>query len=138
MMKLVADGASVLFAVIVVGFAVRKWHVIRNRQSMLSAIGIALKERKAFWIGMLAGVLYLALFMILGGKGGRIHILFGRLIFNTTAAEVVPGLFLAFLVMISVGLFVYRIQLKAFKKPGKEGGIGIFGAFLAVLAAFCP
>ena len=138
MMKLVADGASVLFAVIVVGFAVRKWHVIRNRQSMLSAIRIALKERKAFWTGMLAGVFYLALFMILGGKGGRIHILFGRLIFNTTAAEVVPGLFLAFLVMISVGLFVYRMQLKAFKKPGKEGGIGIFGAFLAVLAAFCP
>jgi len=137
-MKLVADGASVLLAVIVVGLAVRKWQVIRNRQIILSTIGIALKERKAFWIGMLAGIVYLALFMILGGKGGRIHILFGRLIFNTTAAEVVPGLLLAFLVMISVGLFVYRMQLKALTKPGKEGGIGIFGAFLAVLAAFCP
>ena len=87
---------------------------------------------------MLAGIVYLALFMILGGKGGRIHVLFGRVIFNTTAGEVLAGLLLAFLVMISMSLFVYNIQLIGLKKTGKEGGIGLFGAFLAVLAAFCP
>jgi hypothetical protein len=132
------DGISVLLSVIAVGLAVRKWHIIRDRQLILSTIKIALKKPKAFWIGTLAGVFYMAVFMILGGKGGRIHVLFGRLIFNTTAGEVLAGLLLAFLVMISMTLFVYGVHMMGLTKSGKEGGMGIFGAFLAVLAAFCP
>jgi hypothetical protein len=132
------DGISVLLAVIAVGLAARKWHIIRDRQLILSTIKIALKKPKAFWIGTLAGVFYMAAFMILGGKGGRIHVLFGRLIFNTTAGEVLAGLLLAFLVMISMTLFVYGVHMMGLTKSGKEGGMGLFGAFLAVLAAFCP
>jgi hypothetical protein len=138
MVKLMVDGISILFAVFVVGLAIRRWHIIRDRQLFLTTIRIALNERKAFWIGILAGMFYLAVFIILGGKGGRIHVLFGRLIFNTTAGEVWAGILLAFLMMISMSLFVYSLQWMGLKKSGKEGGIGLFGAFLAVLAAFCP
>jgi hypothetical protein len=59
-------------------------------------------------------------------------------IFNTTAVEVSAGLILASLVMVSMSLFAYNIQLMGLKITGVEGGIGLFGAFLAVLAAFCP
>ena len=138
MVELIVDGMSILLAVIAIGIALRKWHIIRDRQLFLSTIKIALNERKSLWIGMLAGFVYLALFMILGGKGGRIHVLFGRVIFNTTAVEVSAGLILASLVMVSMSLFAYNIQLMGLKKTGEEGGIGLFGAFLAVLAAFCP
>jgi hypothetical protein len=138
MMKLTIDAASVLLAVLVVGLAIGKWHIIRDRRSILSTIGTALKNRNAFWIGTLAGVFYLAVFMILGGKGGRLHVLFGRLIFNTTPGDMLAGILLAFLVMISMSLFVYGMQTAGLKGSGKESGIGLFGTFLAVLAAFCP
>jgi hypothetical protein len=138
MVKPVIDGVSVLLAVMVVGFAARKWHIIRDRHLIFSTIGIALKNRNAFWIGTLAGVFYLAVFMILGGKGGRVHVLFGRLIFNATAGDLLVGILLALLVMISLCLFVYGIQKMGLRGLGKESGIGLFGTFLAVLAAFCP
>jgi hypothetical protein len=138
MMKPLIDGAFVFLAVIVVGLAVWKWHIIRDRHLLLSTIGIALKKRNAFWIGTLAGVFYMAVFMILGGKGGRVHVLFGRLIFNTTSGDMLTGILLAFLVMISMSLFVYNMQATGLKGSGKESGIGLVGAFLAVLAAYCP
>jgi hypothetical protein len=132
------EGICILPAVVSVGLAVWKWHIIRDRRLILSTIGAAVKERKAFWIGTLAGVIYMAVFMILGGKGGRIHVLFGRLVLNATAGEILAGLLLGFLVMISMTLFVYGIQVMGPARPGKEGGIRLFAAFLAVLAAFCP
>ncbi len=132
------DGIALLLAIIAVGFAARKWHIVRDRHLILSTIGNALKERRAFWIGTLAGVFYLAVFMIPGGKGGRIHVLFGRLIFNTTAGEVLAGLSLAILVMISMALFAYGMHVAGPAKSEKEGGMGIIGALLALLAAFCP
>jgi hypothetical protein len=138
MVKLIVDGVSALLAVIVVGLAVRKWHIIRNRHLILSTIRTALNERIAFRIGTLAGVFYMTVFMILGGKGGRIHVLFGRLIFNSSAGEILEGILLAFLVMISMSLFVYGMQATGIKRSGKESGIGLFGAFMSVLAAFCP
>jgi hypothetical protein len=138
MMTLAMDGASGLLAVIVVGLAVCKWHIIRDRHLILSTIRDALKKRNAFWIGILAGVCYIAVFIILGGKGGRLHVLFGRLIFNTTAGDMLTGILLAFLVMISVSLFVYALQAMDLRRSAKESGMGLCGAFLAVLAAFCP
>ena len=87
---------------------------------------IALNERRAFWIGTLLGIFYLAVFMILGGKGGRIHVLFGRLIFNATPWEMVTGLALAILVMISMTLFVYGVQVMGLKAIGKERRGGVF------------
>ncbi len=138
MMKLATDAAFVLSAVLVVSLAVWKWHIIRDRHVILSTIGIALKKRSAFWIGILAGVFYIAVFLILGGKGGRVHVLFGRLVFNTTAGDVLAGIGLAFLVMISVSLFVHAIQTMGLRGSGKESGVGLAGTFLAVLAAFCP
>ena len=138
MTTLAIDEISILLAVIAIGLAIRKWHIIRDRHLILSTIGIALKEPKAFWIGALAGVLYMAVFMVLGGKGGRIHVLFGRLIFNATAGEMLAGFSLAFLVMISMSLFIYGVHRMGLTRSGKEGGMGLFGAFLALLAAFCP
>jgi hypothetical protein len=95
-------------------------------------------DKDRFWIGTLAGIFYMAVFMILGGKGGRIHFLFGRLIFNTTAGDMLAGLLLAFLVMISMTLFVHGVHVMGLTKSGKECKMGFFGTFLALLAAFCP
>jgi len=137
MMKAAINVASVLLAVALVGIAVGKWHVIRDRHLIVSTIGTALKTQNAFWIGALAGIFYMVVFMILGGKGGRVHVLFGRLIFNTTAGDMLAGILLAFLVMISMSLFVYGMQA-GLKGSGKESGVGLFGTLLALLAAFCP
>ncbi len=137
-MKSAVDGISVLLAVIIIGLAAWKWHIIRDRHFILSTIGNALKKRDALWIGTLAGIFYLAVFMILGGKGGRVHVLFGRLILNTTAGDVLAGIFLAFLVMVSISLLVCSMQATGFKESRKESGIGLLGTFLALLAAFCP
>jgi hypothetical protein len=138
MMTLVVEGIFLLLAVIIVVLAVKQWHVIRDRHLILSLMKLTLNERKAFWIGTLLGIFYLAVFMILGGKGGRIHVLFGRLIFNTTPWEMVTGLALAVLVMISMALFVYGVQVMGLRQSGKKGGVGFFGALLALLASFCP
>ena len=142
MVKPIVDGVFALLAVIIVGLAVRKWHVIRDRHLIVSTIRIALNERKAFWIGALAGVFYMTVFMILGGKGGRIHVLFGRLIFNTNAGEMLAGILLAFLVMISMSSVCLRHAGDGHKKIGERkrdrafrrlhGGIG---RFLSLMSA---
>jgi hypothetical protein len=138
MATLIFEEISILLAVIVIGLAVKKWHVIRDRQLILSVMKLALSNRKAFWIGTLFGIIYLAIFMILGGKGGRIHILFGRVIFNTSPGEAVLGLVLAVLVAMSMTLSVYGIHIMGFAQSRKRGGIGLAGSLLAVLASFCP
>jgi protein-S-isoprenylcysteine O-methyltransferase Ste14 len=138
MVTLVVNGISILLALIVVGIAIKKWNIIRDRRQILSVIQTALKERKALLSGILIAVFYLAVFMILGGKGGRIHVLFGRVIWNTTPGEVLTGLLLAMLVMISMALFVFGVRLMGAKQTGKKSGMGFFGSLLALLAAFCP
>ena len=138
MMTLLVEGISLLLAVIIIGLAAGKWHIIRDRHLIGSLIKLALNERRAFWIGTLLGIFYLAVFMILGGKGGRIHILFGRLIFNASPWEMVTGFAMAILVMISMALFVYGVQVMGLRQSGKKGGAGFFGALLALLASFCP
>ena len=138
MATLVVNGISIVLAAALLFTAVWKWHVIRDRRKIFTVIINALKERKALLTGMLAGVFYLAVFMILGGKGGRIHILFGRVIWNTTAGEILTGILLAILVMISMALFVFGIGLMGAKQSGKKSGMGFFGSMLALLAAFCP
>jgi len=132
------DKISLLLAVIVVCIAVWKWHIIRDRRLILSVIRNALKERRAFWIGILTAIFYLVVFMILGGKGGRIHILFGRLIWNTSPGDMLTGILLAILVMLSMALFVYGVHVIGAKRSGKKGGMGFVGSLLALLAAFCP
>ncbi len=132
------NGISTLLAITVISIAVWKWRVSQDRYLILTVIKNALKDRRAPWIGILFAVLYLAVFMILGGKGGRIHILFGRWIFNTTAGEVLIGLAMAILVMVSMALFVYSVRVIGLAQSRKKGGIGGFGALLAMLAAFCP
>jgi hypothetical protein len=132
------NGISILLAAVVVGLAAWKWHIVKDRQSILSVMKLALNERRALWFGILAGVVYLAVFMILGGKGGRVHFLFGRLIWNTSPADVLTGLVLAILVAISMSLFAYGARLMGSTQSGKKGGIGFFGAGLALLASFCP
>jgi hypothetical protein len=127
-----------LLSLIIVVIAARKWHVVQHRRLILSHIAHALKNSKCLWAGIPLGVLYLMVFMILGGKGGRIHVLFGRLIWNTTLAEILLGLVLAALVMISMALFVYWVHLKGLRRLGTEGGIGLAGSLLALLACFCP
>ena len=138
MVTLAVNGISILLAVVVVGIAIKKWHIIRDRQQILSVIKNALKERKALLSGILIALFYLAVFMILGGKGGRVHVLFGRLIWNTAPGEVLTGLLLAILVMISMALFVFGVRLMGARQSGKQSGIGFFGSLLALLVAFCP
>jgi hypothetical protein len=132
------DGISILFAVIIVCFAARRWHVIQDRHLIFTSLKLALGQRKSFWAGVMFGVFYLAIFMILGGKGGRVHVLFGRLIWNGGAWEVTAGLGLAILVMMSMTLFVYGVQVMGFRQSGRQCGAGFFGALLALLASFCP
>ena len=127
-----------LLAVIAVILAVSKWQIVRDRSLILSVIRSAFSARASRWIGILAGIVYLAVFMILGGQGGRIHILFGRVIWNTTPTEVLVGILLAALVMLSMALFVYGLGMMGAKQSGKKGGIGFAGSMLAVIAAFCP
>jgi hypothetical protein len=138
MVTLTVNGISLLLAAIVVAIAIKKWHIIRDRQQILSVIKNALKERKALLSGILMAVFYLAVFMILGGKGGRIHVLFGRLVWNTEPGEVLTGLLLAMLVMVSISLFVFGVRLMGAKQSGKKSGAGFFGSLLALLVAFCP
>lgn len=138
MVSLAVEEISILLAVIFVGLAVRKWHIVRDRHSILSVMKLALNERKALWIGALVGIFYLAVFMVLGGKGGRIHILFGQLIWNTAPEEMLTGLALAILLMISMTLFIYGVRVMGLTQSGKKGGMGIFGALLALMASFCP
>ena len=127
-----------LLAVTIVGAAVKKLHIFRNRQRILSNIHKALTERKALWSGILAGVFYLAIYMILGGRGGRIHYRFGRVIWNTSPGDVLAGILLAVLVMLSIALFVYGVRVMGAKPSGNKGGLGFWGSLLALLAAFCP
>jgi protein-S-isoprenylcysteine O-methyltransferase Ste14 len=135
---LLLDEAALVLAVIAVGIAVRKWHAVRDRRLLLSVMLNALKERKALWVGILTAVFYLAIFMILGGQGGRVHLLFGRVIWNTSPRDMLAGILLALLVMLSMALFIYGVQVMGARWSGRQGGMGIIGSVLALLAAFCP
>jgi hypothetical protein len=129
---------STLLAAIIVGLAVSKWHILKDRQLIVSAIRSALQERKPLWTGILAGIGYLAIFMILGGKGGRIHILFGRVIWNATPGEFAMGFALAVLLSVSVAVSIYGVQKMRLQQAAANRGVGLAGAFLALLACFCP
>ncbi len=138
MVRIVIDEVLIVLSVIAIALAIRKWHVIQDRHLIFEVIRSALKERKALWSGILLGIFYLMVFIILGGKGGRVHILFGRLIWNTTPGEVLTGFLLAFLVMASMTLFVYGVHVMGGIQSGRKSGMGFFGSLLALLAAFCP
>jgi len=138
MVSTAIDEIAIILAVIAIALAIKKWHVIQDRHLIFVVIQNALSERKALWSGILLGVFYLIVFMILGGKGGRIHVLFGRLIWNTTPGEVLAGFLLAVLVMTSMTLFVYGVHVMGGINTGKKSGMGFFGSLLALLAAFCP
>ncbi len=138
MVTLAIDEICILLALISVGLAVRKWHIIRDRHLILSVVKNAMKERKALLIGTVMGIFYLAVFVILGGKGGRVHVLFGRLVLNTSPGEMLAGFSLAILVTVSMTLFVYAVHVIGLMPSGKKAGIGFFGVLSALLAAFCP
>ncbi len=138
MVRVAIEEIIIVFAVVAIALAIRKWHAIQDRHLIYAVIGNALKERKALWSGILTGVFYLIVYMILGGKGGRIHVLFGRIIWNTTPGEIFTGFVLAILVMTSMALFVYGVQVMGGVQSGKKSGAGFFGSLLALLAAFCP
>jgi hypothetical protein len=132
------NGISALFSLFIVVLAFRKWHILQDRRLITSSIGTALKDRRSAWIGIILGVLYLAVFAIFGGRGGRIHILFGRLIWNATPGEMLAGLVLAVLVAVSISLFIYGVRGKGLAVSMTKGGVGLAGTCLAVLAGFCP
>ena len=132
------DGLSLLLAAILLGTAVKKWKISRDRKVILEVIKNTLKDKKSLVSGILMAALYLSVFMILGGKGGRVHILSGRLIWSTTWTEIITGVFLAVLVMISISLFVFGAGIMGVKQSGRESRMGFFGSLLALMAAFCP
>ncbi len=129
---------TVLFCVIAVILAGRKWHVVRDRRLIHATIGSALKQRRALGAGLLLGSIYLGIFMFFGGKGGRVHVLFGRLILNATPGEMIAGMAMAVLVGISAVLFLYGVQTAGTARFETKTGIGFAGTFLALLACFCP
>jgi len=129
---------TVLLCAITVILAGRKWHVVRDRHRIFSAIGIALKNSKALRIGVLGGIVYLTVFLVFGGKGGRVHVLFGRLIWNAAPEEILMGLVITMLVSISMALFVCAVHSAGPARSGPKAGIGFAGTFLALLACFCP
>jgi hypothetical protein len=129
---------TIWLAVIAIGLAAWKWRVLQDRHSFLSVIRVALNDRKALWAGIFLAALYLAIFMIWGGKGGRIHVLFGRWILNASLGELLSGLALAILVMVSTALFAHGVRVMGSVQFGKKGAVGLSGALLALLAAFCP
>jgi hypothetical protein len=132
------NGICALLSVFVVVLAFWKWHILRDLRLIASTIGTALRDRRSAWIGIVLGVLYLAVFAILGGRGGRIHILFGRLVWNSTPGEMLTGLALAVLVAVSISLFIYGVRGKGLPASITKGGVGLAGTCLAVLAGFCP
>jgi hypothetical protein len=134
----VINGITICLAAVAIGLAVWKWGVLKDRDALLSIIKTALNDRRAFRAGILLAAVYLAVFMIWGGKGGRIHIMFGRWILNATSGETVGALVLAVLVMVSMALFVYGVHVMGSVQFGKKGAVGISGTLLALLAAFCP
>jgi hypothetical protein len=138
MATLPINGIAILLAAILICLAAWKWRVVADRTSILSVIKTALNDRKALSAGIFFGVFYLAVYMIWGGKGGRIHLLFGRWILNTTAGEMLVGFMLGLLVMISMALFVYGVRVMGLTQSGKKGATGFGGGLLALLAAFCP
>lgn len=138
MVTLVGNGISVFVVLVLLGIAIMKWRIFQYRRQILWAIQNALKDRKAFLGGILTAAVYLVVFVILGGKGGRLHYMFGRIIWNTTPGEILTGLLLAMLVMISMALFVFGVSVMGAKQSGRKSGIGFFGSLLALLAAFCP
>ena len=129
---------SLLLSAVVVAVAIKKWHIIRDRRQVFSVLRNAMKEKKALISGIIIAILYLAVFIVMGGKGGRVHVLFGRVIWNTTPLDLLKGFLLAILVMISMVLFVFGVRVMGAKQSGKESGMGFFGSLLALLAAFCP
>ncbi len=138
MMTLAINGFLLLLSALVVGIAVYKWHIISDRKQILSIIGNALKNKKALISGVLVSALYLAVFMFMGGKGGRVHVLFGQVIWNTTPSDLAKGLILSILVMISIALFVFGIGVLGAEQSCRKSGMGFFGSLLALIAAFCP
>ena len=132
------DITTLLLAAILIFVSARKWRVVRDRRPIIAVIRSALSSRASLWVGILAGLAYLSVFMILGGRGGRVHMLFGRVIWNTSAGEVLVGIMLAVLVMLSMSLFVFGAGVLGARQSGRKGGIGIAGSLLAMLAAFCP
>jgi hypothetical protein len=138
MMTFSINGFSLLLSAVVVGIAIRKWHIIRDRQQIISIIKTAMKQKNALITGIIIAFLYMAVFMTLGGKGGRVHVLFGQVIWNTTPVDMLTGLILAILVMVSMTLFVFGVGVLGAKQSGKKSGMGFFGSFLALIAAFCP
>jgi hypothetical protein len=132
------DITTLLLAVILIVISAWKWHVVRDRSPILVVIRNAFSTRASLWVGILAGIFYLAVFMILGGSGGRVHVLFGRVIWNTTVGEVLVGILMAVLVMLSMSLFVFGAGVLGAQQSGRKGSIGIAGSLLAMLAAFCP
>jgi hypothetical protein len=137
-MTWLANGVAVFLALSVIILAVRKWSVVKDRRLILTVIRQALGDRKALLSGLAFAAAYLAVFMILGGKGGRLHLVFGRWIFNTTPAEILAGLLLAVVLAISMALFVYNLRVAGLRTSGRRGRWGACGALLAMLASFCP
>ena len=72
MARVAIEEIAIILAVIAIAFAIKKWQVIQDRHLVFEVIKNALKEPKALWSGIFIGVFYLSIFMILGGKGGRI------------------------------------------------------------------
>lgn len=115
----------------------RKLKIFQNKARSLSILRMALRDRFCAIFGISFAVFYGVVFLVFGGEGGRIHILFGRLIFNMTLGDGILGAIVMILVSLAMTLFAFNIKIMGLPK-GSKSGLGVFGAGLALLASFCP
>jgi hypothetical protein len=111
--------------------------IFREPEMATSILKMALYDRESATIGVGFALFYALIFLIFGGRGGRIHILYGRWIFNMTIADAILGCVVMLLVALAMMLFAYNIKIMGLPKADK-GGLGLLGAALALLASFCP
>jgi hypothetical protein len=126
-----------LFAAGVISLAGLRLNVFRDRRVFWTILGNALGEKVPVLVGLGAMLVYLAVFLIFGGEAGRVHLLYGRWIFTITSADILVAILVTPLVGLSMGLFVYSARHLGLVRTG-QGGVGLAGTLLAVVASFCP
>ena len=120
--------------VVALALKLRAWP---RRTELLAAVRQALAYPRARLWGIIAAAVYLVVFSVWGGKGGRIHYFYEEWIFTFTAGDVMVGLVTAILTGLVVALLVQTVkQVGMFK--ARQSGVGVFGTLLAVAASFCP
>lgn len=134
--EILVAAASLLgcLAVAVVAWKLDVW---RRRSELFAAVRMSLADRPAALTGLLAAFVYLVIFSVWGGRGGRVHYFYEEWILTFTPVDVVVAIVTSVLMGLTMALLVTTVkQVGMFK--ARESGVGVAGTLLAVAASFCP